>query len=163
MENSKIEFNAEKLEPFFSDLIDTQFSTTLMLEANRNEPLKVLIDEQMKTSSIIKRISKLYFSSVDSPLIYSISHINNLSLSEQERNLILEHQIPLGKLFSRLHGPKSIKKYNLEVEKSAFTHIANKMHLDSKMLFKKKYDFFINNRHVAFIEEYFSPESIQRT
>lgn len=144
------------------DLIKMEDSTTLYFEALRKSRLRVKIIRQEKDDLIIKRISKLYFSSYEHPLIYSTSYIYKSLLTEEEDRLITAQELPLGRIFTQLNCESAIHKKNITVEDNIFENETILMNLPHGPLYKKRYDFLIGSRKVATIEEFFNLESIQR-
>jgi chorismate-pyruvate lyase len=144
------------------DLIKMEDSTTLYLEALRKSRLRVKIIRQEKDDLVIKRISKLYFSSYEHPLIYSTSYIYKNLLTAEEDRLVNGQELPLGRIFTELNCISAIHKKNIIVENNMFGKEAILMNLPEGPLYKKRYDFLIGSRKVATIEEFFNLESIQR-
>jgi chorismate-pyruvate lyase len=144
------------------DLIKMKDSTTLYLEALRKSRLRVKILKQEEAGSVITRISKLYFSSYDHPVIYSVSNVHKELLTADEYRLIVAQELPLGSIFTQLNRVSSITKKNITVEDNLFEEEAVLMKLPIKPLYRKRYDFIIGSRKVATIEEFFNLESLQR-
>lgn len=144
------------------ELIKMEDSTTLYLEALRKSRLRVKILKQEEDGLIITRISKLYFSSYDHPVIYSVSNMHKDLLTADEYHLIVAQELPLGKIFTQLNRVSAIVKKNITVEDDIFEKEAVIMKLPVKPLYKKRYDFLIGVRKVATIEEFFNLESLQR-
>lgn len=145
-----------------ADLITMQDSTTLYLEALRKSTLRVKLVHQQENDMAITRISKLYFSTCEMPVIYSVSHIHKHLLTDDEYRLITTAELPLGHIFTTINPLSAVYKENIAIEHRFFENEIALMQLKESTLYKKKYDFLIGSRKVAVIEEFFNLESLQR-
>jgi chorismate-pyruvate lyase len=148
------------------EVIDLNKSTTLYLEGLCNKKLKVQVvsqHEQENNESVdIIRVSKLFFDTAESPLLYCKSYIQKALLTEDEYELISNTAIPLGKIFAELNNPSVIYKENITISKGVYEVEAAAMKLLSGRMYKKSYRFFIGLRPLAVIEEFFNEESLNR-
>ena len=149
------------------NLIELKESTTEYLEQCRGMKLKVSIEFQEEQSvsgkNIIKRVSKLYFDSVTRPVLYSVSYLIRENLTHDEFNLLVNDEIPMGRLFISQNSAEIIEKRNMAVSKEDVERdIAEALHSSSLQLYRKSYDYWVGNREIGKILEFFNEESLQR-
>jgi len=147
-------------------LAELNHSTTLFLESIRGEYLKILLESQdelfIHQNNIIKRVTKLYFDSSDVPLLYCTSYLNKSELTNIEYASLAEGILPIGIVFHRYNDAHSIKKRNVVVSKEINTDIASSLHVSSPLIFQKKYDYWVGDRQIGYICEFFNEESLDR-
>lgn len=155
--------NLVDAKDMLSGLLVSARSTTMYLESMHGRKLNVSLMHQSEDAMHIQRVTRLYFSSEETPLIYSVSTIRKKLLTEREYEMITQGKQPLGKIFSLLNHPSMIYKINIEVEEDAFSKEAGIMKLaEGGPLYRKSYDFLVGARDVAMIEEFFNEESLSR-
>ena len=88
-------------------------STTRFLESLRGDKVSLVIISQVEMKEVeytfIKRAVKLYFESVDSPVLYCISYLNKEKLSPLEYKWLKEGEMPIGKVFQCLNYKLPVK------------------------------------------------------
>jgi chorismate-pyruvate lyase len=144
------------------ELLTTAYSTTLYLETMKRKKLNVKVVSQDETDAVIRRVSKLYFSDPDTPLLYCVSLLRIKLLLPEEYRLVKLQEMPLGTVFSGIHHPSVIFKKNLQVIISEFPVEVKEMKLEKGPLYSKSYSFLIGVREVATINEFFNEESLHR-
>ncbi len=143
-------------------LISLESSTTLYLERVKNKKLKVWIETQEQAMDVIQRATRLYFSSSELPSLYCISHLEAAMLSPEERCLILHSEMPLGLIFLQNNPPAIIRKKNLETVEEDNADVARRLQIDSSLLYRKSYEYWIGDRNIGTIIEFFNEETLQR-
>jgi len=149
-----------------NELIVLGESTTLFLESIRGDRLQVAVESQSETnvsgSQVIRRAVKLHFQTPDAPVLYCVSFLNKNMLTEEEyRRLMVEEQ-PIGILFQSLNDAASIKKRNVFVTQSCNSALAARLNVQSEMIFEKRYDYWVGDRAIGYICEFFNEESLDR-
>lgn len=141
-------------------------STTLLLESLSGLTLRLTIDSQaeMKESDeeIIRRVVKLYFESADMPVLYCISRLRKNTLKAQEYEMLSRCIEPIGKVFQHFNNPNLISKRNISVVKNVSTELAKQLNVKSSVVFEKKYDYWVDDRAIGCIQEFFNEESLER-
>lgn len=141
-------------------------STTHFLESLRGDTIRLLIISQDETkefeSTVIKRVVKLYFESADRPVLYCVSYLKKDKLSAQEYKSLLEDRMPIGKVFQCLNEGDCIKKTNISVTRGVDKELAACLNVKSPIIVSKKYDYWIGEREVGQICEFFNEESLER-
>lgn len=147
-------------------LIELEGSTTLFLQDLRGQCLRVGFESQDEMESsgecVIIRAVRLYFDSFEAPLLYCKSALAKENLTEQEYKLLTETDLPIGILFPRLNGPELIKKRNILIGEAVDPCLAISLNVNSTLVFEKKYEYWIGNRKVGIISEFFNSESLSR-
>jgi chorismate-pyruvate lyase len=147
-------------------LIELGDSTTLFLESERGDRLRLKVESQveMELSSrcVIRRIVKLFFDSPDNPLLYCISYIDRDKLSQAEYKSLMEEELPIGIVFHSFNEPDEIRKRNVSITKEVNQDLALSLNVKSNTIFKKKYDYWVGDREIGCINEYFNEESLER-
>lgn len=154
------------MNPLTDSLIKLEDSTTYFLESLHGKALELEIDSQSEEFTgpgcIIKRMVKLYFQSAMKPALYCESHIYRDALTDEEYRLLVNSAIPIGKLFKILNDRDAIQKRNITVTADPDLKIAAIMNVAPGLLWKKQYDYWVGNRHIGLIIEYFNEESLTR-
>ncbi|HLZ87759.1 MAG TPA: hypothetical protein VKQ52_10975 [Puia sp.] len=147
-------------------LAELKHSTTLFLESIRGEYLKVLLESQAEvwahSNTIIERVTRLYFDSSDLPVLYCTSHLNKSNLTVQEYTSLAEGLLPLGIVFHRYNHAHSIKKTNVVLSEEINRDIARSLNVTSPLIFQKRYDYWVGDRQIGYICEFFNEESLDR-
>ena len=147
-------------------LTELDQSTSLFLESLNGNPLKVLIESQeevlIQHHLLIRRTTKLFFESSDRPLLYCTSVLSKGMLSKREYHLLVEGILPIGILFMQCNDPSSIKKTNITVRKEVNRGIASSLNVESTLIFEKRYDYWVGDRQIGYICEFFNAESLSR-
>lgn len=152
--------------PLVDKLIALDGSTTFFLESLRGARLMVSIESQTETYSasrqIITRAVKLFFESADTPVLYCESFLNPDQLTSEEYGLLMTKEIPIGIVFHHFNEATSITKRNICINKETNAHLAAFLNVKSSSLFKKKYEYWVGNRRIGYICEFFNEESLAR-
>ena len=152
--------------PLVDKLIALDGSTTLFLESLRGARLKVRIESQIETNAssqlTIVRTVKLFFESAEIPILYCKSFLNKHQLTEEEYRSLMTKEIPIGIVFHRFNDASSITKRNISISKEMNPDLAVLLNVKSSTLFKKKYEYWVGNRGVGYICEFFNEESLAR-
>ena len=153
-------------EGIIRELTGLEGSTTVYLEGLRGDRLRVLVDSQecfqTTTGTVIRRISRLFFVSPDTPLLYCISEFNKNELLQEECCLLSQEDIPVGKAFMLVNDPLSITKADINVRAVSDPQIAGHLNVLSPRLFRKEYRYVVGGRSVGRIVEFFNEESLMR-
>lgn len=148
------------------NLIDLKASTTEYLEQCRGMKLKVSIqsqeEQQIGGEPFIRRISKLYFDSVLSPVLYSVSYLVKRNLTAPEYDLLINDEIPMGRLFIAQNGAGAIEKRNIMVSREVDRNVAESLQINSSIFYRKTYDYWVGDREIGKILEFFNEESLER-
>lgn len=155
--------NHETLNDLAERLIELQNSTTVFLESFGKTNLKAQINDQSEENSIIRRNTLLFFDSPESPILYCISYLKRDHLSEMEYELLTKTNIPIGKIFIDQNKDKKIAKKNITIASTFNVAAARLLNVRSSFLYEKKYDFYIEQRNIGRIMEFFNEESLTRT
>lgn len=154
------------MEPLIDSLLKLEDSTTYFLESLHGKALELEIDSQSEEFTgpqcIIKRVVKLYFLTAILPTLYCESHIHKNALTNEEYRLLVTSEIPIGKLFKTLNNSDAIQKKNITVTADRSPNITTIMNVAPGMLWKKQYDYWVGDRHIGLIKEYFNEESLTR-
>jgi len=152
--------------PLVDKLIALDGSTTFFLESLRGARLMVRIESQTETSSssrqIITRAVKLFFESADVPVLYCKSFLNRDQLTAEEYRSLMTKEIPIGIVFHHFNEAASITKRNICINKETNPKLAAFLNVKSSSLFKKKYEYWVGDRGVGYICEFFNEESLAR-
>lgn len=148
------------------DLLDLEGSTTYLLEFVFGSKLKVDVisqyEKRMLQSVYLERAVRLYFHSAESPQMYCVSYFDVKKLKQEEKTLLMENKLPVGKLFLQLNPGEYIKKTNLKVGYLQDAYLIPELEVSDSPIYRKTYDYWIGERKVGFIEENFSKESFNR-
>jgi len=149
-----------------SQLMELRGSTTFFLESVKGSRLKVIIESQDETQiracRVIKRVVRLYFYSSERPVLYCISYLNKEDLTPEEYMALMDEQLPIGMVFHGFNDPASIEKRNISVSEEEDPELAVLLNVQSPLIFKKQYDYWVAGRNIGSICEYFNEESISR-
>ncbi|MDO6431634.1 hypothetical protein Q4E93_13605 [Flavitalea sp. BT771] len=148
------------------DLIELGDSTTLFLEALRGNRLLVTIlsQEEIFLSGhwVIKRVVKLFFDTPEIPVLYCVSYLNRDSLTEEEYKCLVDDTLPIGLVFLALNNAHSIQKKNITTIQEISPDHAAFLNVRSPKIFRKKYDYWVDDREIGCICEFFNEESLGR-
>jgi len=141
-------------------------STTFFLESLRGEQLQVIIESQTETiewsHSVIRRTVKLYFHEPETPVLYCISVLNVDALTDSEYKGLIGAQLPIGRLFNSLNTTADIRKTNIHVRQANNPALAIQLNVRSAMIIEKRYDYWVGDRLIGYISEFFNEESLKR-
>lgn len=147
-------------------LVELNSSTTLFLESIRGSRLQVALESQeevqMQAQWFIKRVVKLFFDSPDIPLLYCESLLNKSILTSGEYVSLAEGMMPIGIVFHHHNHPGMIRKINVQVKEEVNPDLARLLNVSSELIFKKKYDYWVGDREIGHICEFFNEESLGR-
>ena len=146
-------------------LVHLENSTTLFLESIKGQSLKVAIESQLEVDDpeqTILRTVKLFFTSVDLPLLFCTSHINKANLSTEEYCNLTSGEMPIGRIFHPYRTGNIVAKKNTIISKELNLRISSFLNVRSPVVFKKKYDYWAGDRYIGPIAEYFNEESLAR-
>jgi chorismate-pyruvate lyase len=148
-------------------LLELNGSTTLFLEAIRGSRLHVALETQEETQLhgqwFLRRVVKLFFDSADIPLLYCESLLNKDTLTDAEYISLAEGRTPIGIVFHRHNFPGLIRKVNMQVKEEVNPTLARLLNVSSDLVFKKNYDYWVGDREIGHICEFFNEESLERT
>ena len=148
------------------ELVQLDSSTTLFLESIRDGRLQVAMESQeevqIQAQWFIKRVVKLFFDSADIPLLYCESLLNKSILTMNEYLSLTEGRTPIGIIFHHHNHPGMIKKINVQVKEEVSSDLARLLNVSSQLIFKKKYDYWVGDRQIGHICEFFNEESLGR-
>jgi hypothetical protein len=149
-----------------SRLINLEESTTSLLESLRGAPLRLVIESQKEIPDrheiIIKRTVKLYFESLNVPVLYCVSYLYKSNLHAIEYKLLRETELQIFKVFQRFNDAGLIKKRNISITKEVSDELAASLNVSSPVIFRKRYDFWVGEREIGSISEFFNEESLMR-
>ena len=147
-------------------LIELNSSTTIFLESLRGEQLKVMVESQtekdMPTRCTIIRVVKLFFDSSEVPVLYCKSTLNKDKLTREEYQLLMAEELSIGILFHQVNNGNSIQKKNISINKEVNPVLAMSLNVKSSVIFKKDYEYWVGDREVGHICEFFNDESLAR-
>lgn len=148
-------------------LVELNGSTTLFLESIRGGRLQVALESQeevqIQAQWFIKRVVKLFFDSADTPLLYCESLLNKRMLTSGEYVSLAEGMTPIGTVFHHYNYPGMIKKINVQVKEEVNPALARLLNVNSELIFRKRYDYWVGDREIGHICEFFNEESLRRT
>lgn len=148
------------------ELIELEASTTLLLEYLVGMDLQIKVEaqseEKTRDTSIIKRVTKLYFDSCDTPALYCISYLNKNKLTDDEYQFLMDEDMPIGRLFMKCNRKELIHKKNIMVTVENDEQIAKALNVSSFQIYKKEYEYWIAEREIGKIVEIFNEESLNR-
>jgi chorismate-pyruvate lyase len=147
-------------------LIDLEDSTTFFLEHIKGQPVKVFVESQNEiieeNTLVLRRIARLYFESFNNPVVVASSSLQKEKLTPKEYKLLTKKEMPIGRIFKLLNMQKPIVKKNISnsiVNSLEMASILNVMSMD---VIEKKYDYWVGDRHMGTIHEFFNWESLSR-
>lgn len=145
------------------ELSHLEQSTTLFLESIKGQSLKVAIESQVEgpEDSLIRTV-RLYFDSDNLPLLYCISRLNTANLSSEEFALLTRQAMPIGRIFTYSNPGATIVKKNTTVTMEYNAHIISCLNLKPSTVKLKRYDYWVGQREIGTITEYFNQESLAR-
>jgi chorismate-pyruvate lyase len=148
------------------DLLRLEDSTTLFLESLNGSDLKVEIssqfEEKLNGTHFITRTTILFFRSPDRPALYCISYLDKDNLTDSEYLLLTGSTIPIGRLFMQLNHDHVIRKDNIAFSKETNEEIADRLNIPCSPLYRKEYDYWVGERRIGRIIEFFNEESLMR-
>jgi len=141
-------------------------STTLFLESLRGDRLKVLLESQNELYTppdhVVERVTKLYFDSPELPLLYCRSSLNRIALKTEEYECLAGGILPIGVVFHQFNDGASIKKKKITVSKVISPELALSLKVCFDLVYQKTYEYWIGDRHIGFIREFYNEESLGR-
>lgn len=141
-------------------------STTLLLESLRGSSLRLNIESQVETreleANVIKRTVKLYFESSAAPVMYCVSYLNKNNLKWEEYQSLVEEQLPIGKVLHCYNRAELIRKINISVTRENDENIAEFLNVKSPLVTRKRYDYWVGDREIGSICEFYNEESLER-
>ncbi len=141
-------------------------STTFFLETLANKKLQVHIVSQsevcINNNMVIKRVVKLYFEQPELPIFYCQSYIEKDVLTNAEYNGLMSECIPIGKIFSDNESAGTISKKIISACKLFNSSISSELQIAGGRIYGKKFQFYINERYIGVIEEYFHEDTLLR-
>ncbi len=141
-------------------------STTLFLESLRGSSLQLNIESQVETpeleTNVITRIVKLYFESSAVPVMYCVSYLNKNNLKREEYQSLLDAQLPIGKVFHCYNRADLIRKVNILVTRENDDNVAGCLNVKSSLVTRKRYDYWVGDREIGSICEFYNEESLER-
>ncbi|MEO5563918.1 MAG: hypothetical protein ABIR18_10800 [Chitinophagaceae bacterium] len=147
-------------------IICLEDSTTLLLESLNTKQLKVSVESQVETvdsnEKVIKRTVKLFFESGSSPVLFCVSELYPKLLKAEEYRLLVETLMPIGKIFHLFNNESLIKKINIRITKKIDKIMAEQLNVKFPEIICKQYDYWIGERKVGSICEFFNEESLMR-
>ncbi|GAA0740320.1 chorismate pyruvate-lyase family protein [Gaetbulibacter jejuensis] len=150
------------IDSLFDTLVNTNKSTTKLLEEFTNMVLNVELLEQfpfsIKKGSFLKRQTLLFFYSIQKPVIYSESIINLYRIKVRQKDMLSKGTIAIGRVFRN----QVIDKRNITIEKISSNFVKDKLCCNSSEFYFKQYDMFIDDEPIGVIKEFFCNETIQR-
>jgi len=117
---------------------------------------------QMQSQCFIKRVVKLFFESSDIPLLYCESLLNKSKLRGDEYLSLVEGITPIGIVFHNYNHSGLIRKINVQIKEEVNPALARLLGVNSDLIFKKKYDYWVGDREIGHISEFFNEESLGR-
>lgn len=147
-------------------VIGLKDSTTLFLESLSARPLKVIIESQVETKElneeVLKRTVKLFFDSVSLPVLFCVSELYLKKLKEEEYKWLSETLMPIGKIFHLFNQDAIIKKNNILVVRRQDPLVAKSLNVAFTEITSKKYDYWVGDRKIGTVCEFFNAESLGR-
>lgn len=148
------------------NLLGLEDSTTLFLESAKGQDMKVVIDAQIEDDSAqpyqIRRLVRLYFHSPEQPALFSVSFLNKRELTDMEYHCLTYRNMPIGRIFTNLNDPASIRKKNISIYLGTDMENAARLNVKNRLLYRKEYDYWVGKRKIARICEFFNEESLKR-
>jgi len=117
---------------------------------------------QIQARWFIKRVVKLFFDSSDIPLLYCESLLNKSKLTGGEYVSLAEGMTPIGIVFHNCNHSGLIRKINVQIKEEVNPALARLLNVSSDLIFKKKYDYWVGDREIGHICEFFNEESLGR-
>jgi hypothetical protein len=156
----------DQVSDIISRVISLKDSTTLLLESLSARPLKVMLESQVETKDpneeIIKRTVKLFFDSVSMPVLFCVSELHRKKLKAEEYKWLNETLMPIGKIFGFFNPEVLIKKNNILITRHHDPAIAALLNVKFQEITCKKYDYWVGDRKIGAISEFFNEESLDR-
>jgi chorismate-pyruvate lyase len=149
-----------------SRLIHLEESTTSLLESLRGAPLRLVIESQKEIQdqqeTIIKRTVKLFFESSDEPVLFAVSYLYKSNLHPNEYKLLRETELQIFRVFQRFNDASLIRKRNISITNEVSNEFTATLNVSSPAIFRKRYDFWVGDREIGSISEFFNEESLMR-
>jgi hypothetical protein len=153
-------------DTFIEDLLSLKGSTTLFLESAKGLMMSVQLESQSENTEagrcIIRRATRLFFQSAQQPALYCLSYLLKNELTAMEYHTLKAGVIPIGKLFLQFNDRVEIKKTNISRSLETHADIARLLNVNSDLVYKKEYDYWIGRRRIGQIIEFFNKESLSR-
>lgn len=147
-----------------NEIIALQGSTTFFMESLAGDTLKVKVNSQKEIKigreKVIKRSVNLYFDSEHLPVLYCVSHIFKDRLLNTELEDLNSLIVPIGKIFYAENV--CIEKSGIVISKLSDHEFVNTLNVKPSVIFKKEYEYNVDNRYIGKISEYFNEESLLR-
>ncbi|TRX60210.1 hypothetical protein FNH22_09180 [Fulvivirga sp. M361] len=146
--------------------LELQSSTTFFLEetcgGKIHSSIQLQYETQQSGSTLINRAVKLYFNSPAMPILFCKSFLVKEKMTPQEYNAIAFDELPIGRIFHAYNPTESIMKQHFRTEKYSSNSIAKELNVSSNKIYDKQYDYWVDNRKIGVIHEYFNEESLGR-
>jgi hypothetical protein len=84
-------------------------------------------------------------------------------LTRGEYISLAEGMMPIGLVFHHHNHPGMIKKINVQVKEEVNPDLARLLNVNSEIIVKKKYDYWVGDREIGHICEFFNEESLRRS
>ncbi|MCG8323466.1 MAG: condensation domain-containing protein, partial [Cytophagales bacterium] len=150
---------ANNKNTLIDNFVKLKNSTTEYLEAFNNATLQVEIKSQFENHGEIRRTSVLYIASPKIPSLYCLSYINRDCLTRTEYQLLTQTNTPIGKIFNK-NNSTGISKKSITITEICDENISKILNVKSTLLFKKEYEFWVDNLKIGNIIEFFNAESL---
>jgi chorismate-pyruvate lyase len=149
-----------------NELIALGDSTTLFLELVKGERLRVMVESQQETGEgaerVIIRVVRLYFQVPEAPVLYCTSELKVSELTEREYKELQKGMVPIGRVFNSLNAGIAIRKNNIYFRQECNPALAALLNVRSTKIFEKRYDYWVGDRLIGYISEFFNEESLER-
>jgi hypothetical protein len=74
----------------------------------------------------------------------------------------MAEELPIGILFHQVNNGNCIQKKNITINKEVNPVLAMSLNVKSSIIFKKDYEYWVGDRKVGYICEFFNDESLAR-
>jgi len=156
----------DQVSDIVSRVIGLEDSTTLFLESLSARPLKVMVESQVETKElndeVLKRTVKLFFESASTPVLFCVSELHLEKLKTEEYRWLKETLMPIGKIFQFFNQGAIIKKNNITIARQQDPVIAASLHVGFIEITSKRYDYWVGDRKIGVVCEFFNAESLER-
>jgi len=153
-----------KKSVMINEICTLKGSTTEFLQKVSGKELKVeVVCQELTTDkegSILTRIARLYFNSPEEPVLYCVSRLKKENITSEEWKLIMEGNLPIGKVFASEAESAGVEKRNIQVSSEINPGVAASLNSNVPAITKKQYEYYLHNREIGTIIEYFSYESL---
>ncbi|UII27575.1 fatty acid--CoA ligase family protein [Fulvivirga maritima] len=159
-----------KYESIFplDDFLNLKTSTTFFLEKVKGLKMhsKILFQEEVYDEEgrvHVERIVSLYFERPDQPVLYCKSVLFRDQLTDREYDDIINKAIPIGRIFHKYNRMEEIGKTDFSIIQSTSSEIATSLNVENNSFYQKRYQYWVSNRKVGIITEYFNDLSLMRS